>query len=360
MSDRDLPAGDLRSLLALIEGTVGLGDVEAFREEVFRRLHAVFDIVSTLFYYHLGDGRPRAIPSRLQSEEEFRLRDAVAFEEHRGFLDGALETPSLAIATRDIPERHYKSMATIQTVWPRWGMRESVIGRFRGASSGADGLLIATFDDRRSRQVARCAAFFDRLRRYVGHMMDHYAHLDRLGVRLRVLDDVASCAEPMLLVGLDGRVEYMTDAATRLFLDLTGSADPPPALLELAARAYHALAHDIQAFPETARERTLALGSKEILARAKVVGGDHGAGVLLMLDDPARRRRQAIVAQGRVLGLTAREGQVAELVCRGCQNKQIARELGISSQTVANHLKRIFAKAGVGSRTGLTDRMLRP
>lgn len=50
-------------------------------------------------------------------------------------------------------------------------------------------------------------------------------------------------------------------------------------------------------------------------------------------------------------GLTPRESQVVALVCRGCINKEIARELAITEGTVKKHLQSVFAKLGVHRRT---------
>lgn len=49
--------------------------------------------------------------------------------------------------------------------------------------------------------------------------------------------------------------------------------------------------------------------------------------------------------------LTEREVEILSLVAAGNPNKQIARRLGISEDTVKAHLKRIFAKLGVADRT---------
>jgi DNA-binding NarL/FixJ family response regulator len=53
------------------------------------------------------------------------------------------------------------------------------------------------------------------------------------------------------------------------------------------------------------------------------------------------------------LPLTARELQIVELVERGMTNRDIGRELGISTGTVKVHLKHIFEKTGVRGRYGL-------
>ena len=48
--------------------------------------------------------------------------------------------------------------------------------------------------------------------------------------------------------------------------------------------------------------------------------------------------------------LSAREREVLQLVADGLENKQIARELGVSEATVKTHLKAAFSSLGVESR----------
>ena len=52
-------------------------------------------------------------------------------------------------------------------------------------------------------------------------------------------------------------------------------------------------------------------------------------------------------------GLTAREYQIADLVCRGYTNAETARLLGISLATVKTHLIHIFNKTDVNNRAAL-------
>ena len=57
-------------------------------------------------------------------------------------------------------------------------------------------------------------------------------------------------------------------------------------------------------------------------------------------------------------GLTEREVDVLELMVAGANNKEIARELGLSLATVKTHIQHIFHKASVSSRTALSARVL--
>lgn len=49
-------------------------------------------------------------------------------------------------------------------------------------------------------------------------------------------------------------------------------------------------------------------------------------------------------------GLTAREFQVLELIRLGLENSEVAASLGITTQTVKTHLKRIAGRVGSGKR----------
>lgn len=53
----------------------------------------------------------------------------------------------------------------------------------------------------------------------------------------------------------------------------------------------------------------------------------------------------------RAMGLSTREVEVMECLVRGCANKEIAAALDVSPSTVDTHLRRLFAKLGVHSRT---------
>ena len=49
--------------------------------------------------------------------------------------------------------------------------------------------------------------------------------------------------------------------------------------------------------------------------------------------------------------LTARECDVLAMISQGCSNKRVARTLEISPETVKSHVKHIFLKLEVGTRS---------
>ncbi|HMJ93392.1 MAG TPA: LuxR C-terminal-related transcriptional regulator [Allosphingosinicella sp.] len=63
----------------------------------------------------------------------------------------------------------------------------------------------------------------------------------------------------------------------------------------------------------------------------------------------------------RSLGLTARECEILELFASGQSNKELARTLGISPNTIKTHVARVFEKLEVGKRIAAIEkaRMLR-
>jgi DNA-binding NarL/FixJ family response regulator len=56
------------------------------------------------------------------------------------------------------------------------------------------------------------------------------------------------------------------------------------------------------------------------------------------------------------LGLSKREQQLVPLIAAGLTNKEIATHLGLSEQTVKNHLHRMLRKAGARDRLAIVER----
>lgn len=73
---------------------------------------------------------------------------------------------------------------------------------------------------------------------------------------------------------------------------------------------------------------------------------------MMMLDTEAEPNvSEALVA--RLFGLTPTEARVAAAIARGQRTEQIALDMGISSTTLAFHMRNIFRKAGVGRQQDL-------
>lgn len=91
-------------------------------------------------------------------------------------------------------------------------------------------------------------------------------------------------------------------------------------------------------------------------AEVRAAIDDVRAGGAPMSPEIARRVVEAFhtPSQGSLpedVNLTPRETEILELLCEGLANKEIADRLGISNETVRVHLKHIYEKLHVRSRT---------
>jgi len=86
--------------------------------------------------------------------------------------------------------------------------------------------------------------------------------------------------------------------------------------------------------------------------------GEDGAAEDLLLDVEVDGVRCVLVREPtrESVALSPRELEIARLVAEGYPNKIIAAELDISTWTVGTHLRRIFAKLGVGTRAAMVAR----
>jgi DNA-binding CsgD family transcriptional regulator len=85
--------------------------------------------------------------------------------------------------------------------------------------------------------------------------------------------------------------------------------------------------------------------SEEVLVDTEV----NGARYLLVRMPTIKRIR---------VQLSPREQEIGRMVAKGHPNKVIADVLNISSWTVCTHLRRMFAKLGVGSRAAMVAQLL--
>ena len=74
--------------------------------------------------------------------------------------------------------------------------------------------------------------------------------------------------------------------------------------------------------------------------------------------DKVRRELSKIAARVPLEGLTETEGRIAALIARGQTNREIAAAMFVTENTVQTHLRHIFQKLGVRSRTELAARLL--
>jgi len=157
-------------------------------------------------------------------------------------------------------------------------------------------------------------------------------------------------ASGSLLLGVDGKVLGSDGAGLRLARACCppGSRATLPGALESTARELGA-----PGAAEWTRDITLPLRAGGLVrVRLARVGGKKTT-IVAFLDIVSGSGAAAETPAMRA-GLTRREREVADCAARGLTNPDIARLLGISVETVKQHMASIFAKTGAGSRKDLT------
>jgi two-component system, NarL family, nitrate/nitrite response regulator NarL len=108
--------------------------------------------------------------------------------------------------------------------------------------------------------------------------------------------------------------------------------------------------------------RTLT-GLIETVSRGRgVVEPSGNSAEEVLIDTEVDGSRYLLVRMRRLgytrIQLSPREQEIVRMVAKGHPNKVIADVLNISSWTVCTHLRRIFAKLGVGSRAAMVAQLL--
>jgi DNA-binding CsgD family transcriptional regulator len=183
------------------------------------------------------------------------------------------------------------------------------------------------------------------------------------GLRRGLLLDGAQAGDDdvgLLVLDADDGVRMSNRAAER-WLNKLGTSGRAGAALPLViatvarqARALCGIAPaptDIR--PARAQARTQS--GQWLIVRGSVMGEEPESPVAVMIE--AARPAEMAPLMVDAYGFTDTERRVTELVAQGLSTRQIAGRLQVSSYTVQDHLKSIFAKFGTGSRGDLTARL---
>ena len=87
-----------------------------------------------------------------------------------------------------------------------------------------------------------------------------------------------------------------------------------------------------------------------------VISGDYWIGgkrVVNLVGALHELMQKAAVPDRKTFGLTPREMEVVSCIVEGCSNRDIAKQFGLSEETVKRHLSNIFDKTGVSTRLEL-------
>ncbi len=100
----------------------------------------------------------------------------------------------------------------------------------------------------------------------------------------------------------------------------------------------------------------------EAANRGREIDSTEGRAEQVLVDTEVDGARYLLVRMRRPersrIQLSPREQEIVRMVAKGHPNKVIADVLNISSWTVCTHLRRIFAKLGVGSRAAMVAQLL--
>ena len=102
-------------------------------------------------------------------------------------------------------------------------------------------------------------------------------------------------------------------------------------------------------------KRTKPADLRQALLEALAGGAPMSSEIARRVIESFRRKAKT---QEKAIGLSAREEEILVLLTKGYSNKLIADQIGLSIDTVCSHLKRVYQKMHVNSRTEAVIRYL--
>jgi DNA-binding CsgD family transcriptional regulator len=220
-----------------------------------------------------------------------------------------------------------------------WGLVDLYRDRARGPFTPADVRAVRSV-------VPVIAAALRRLAARTPPPAGGYADVAGDGPGTALFDGIGRC------LGLDERAE-------RWFTELAGPnwsvvSHPMTPIAAVVARA-GAIESGFARGSASARLRTPS--GRWLSVHASCLRGRDGRpGPTALTIEPAKSAQIAPIIV-EAYGLTQREQQITRAVARGLSNPEIGVHLSLSTHTVRDHLKAIFAKTGVTSRGELVAKL---
>ena len=170
-------------------------------------------------------------------------------------------------------------------------------------------------------------------------------------VRLTLLreeagEDRRPNAPGLLLLAPDGSLTAVSAIAAEWLRVLAPDGRVPPVVTAVAASLR-------SPDPAPRRARVRGADGRWLVVHASHLEGTGGAVIV-----EAARPVEVAQILCAAYGISRREGEVVGLVLRGESNRSAANALGITEHTVKEHLKSVFSKTGVLSRSELAARLL--
>ena len=173
-----------------------------------------------------------------------------------------------------------------------------------------------------------------------------------LGATVDAMLDLA--AAPVYLLSSTGRIEWMNHCARDICGELVGRHYTVAVAPESRGAAQRAFTRKVIG-PHTETHESgylLAADGRRhagMFHAIRVYDGDAVVGVFGIVALDSDDGQPAVPAVFTQL-LTPRQHEVLDLLGRGASTKAIAESLSISTETVRNHIRRIFSALGVHSR----------
>lgn len=279
---------------------------------------------------------------RVAEEYELWLAKAEysADEPHR-FATLALRKQAIAKLS-DLPDRDRNRSARFNNVWRPLGIDQELRVLFLadGACWGAAGMVRAGRD------------FADRETDFLTAVAPAIASATRLAVRSEAGGLIPGARPAIVIVGPRGELRATTHAAQD-WQDRLNEIAPGRFTVMMEVMAVGARSATSSSFRARLRD---ARGQWAILEASPLIGGEDDQ--IAVTIEPASGN-QLIGMLLVAYDLTAREREICQEVMAGHSTSDIAGRLFISTNTVQDHLKSVFAKVGVRSRGELVAR-LRP
>ncbi|GIJ44372.1 helix-turn-helix transcriptional regulator [Virgisporangium aliadipatigenens] len=301
-----------------------------------RRLNAdafcfgTMDPSTLLVTGHVTEGIPPEAATAA-AHNEYLVDDVLKFA---ALARADVRAGVLSVAVGGNPRRSHRYRALMPLIDARDELRATFVvgGLCWGGMSLYRGGRRPTFS-------AADAALLQRLSATIGAALRTAAHRPATGAARGPAD------AGVLVLDHDLRLVTANPAAQRWIEEL-GSSGLPIAVLDVAARAQKSAAYG------RVRDRS----GRWISVQASPLTGDRPASIAVLIA-PAPTAEVIEILQ-LAYALTRSERAVLEQVISGASSRTIAGRLFITTATVQDHLKAIFAKVGVRSRGELVARML--
>jgi DNA-binding CsgD family transcriptional regulator len=280
--------------------------------------------------------------SRIPTEYEPRLAQAeYSGHEPHTFATLAQRKQPMARLS-DLPHRERNRSSRLNNVWRPLGLDQELRVMFLadGACWGGAGMVRGRRD------------FTDRETDFLTAVAPAIANATRLAVRSEAGGSMPAGNSAIIVIGAGGEPRALTSAGQE-WRERLDQIAPGRFGLMMQVMAVGACAASSGSFRARLRD---AAGHWAILEASPLIGGDEDQ--IAVTIQPAGGD-QLISLLFAAYGLTAREREVCSEVMAGHSTSDIAARLFISSNTVQDHLKSVFAKVGVRSRGELVAR-LRP